>query len=780
MKKSSVIVCLLAAVIAAYIASGCATPGIERNSGTAINSKITAISDDEFEYWKKLARDGKNAQERSEGAFWSGQYHYLKKNYTDALKYFEFDEKYYPDTDWGYLSTMRIFDISVEKQDSARAAAELKTLLEKRHQFSQFESTAIDRLNSYTSKMDMGQLKALYASHAHKLADEYALYYICKLDLASKDYPVFYSHAGAFIADFRDSLFYAEINALYKENIQYRVVSASKIGVIMPLTGKSMDIGSDVKSGVELALENYNTGRAENLKTTLIYLDEENPNLVANVVNAIEKEGVIAFIGPLYSKTVKTLQPVMDKYTTVLFSSTAAQPDLTGKSPYFFRDCATARGQAYATAKYIYENTAFRNIATIYSDNAYGKILDDNFSGKFKALGGTVVRQVSYDPGTNDFQEQMVLLGGINTILLKDKRGTEKTKLDDATEDAGKKILSKIFDFMAITPPDDTAVPKPTPDPNMKKASICIIHMSALGDDAARFNIDDDMTKKLSYTMAKSSAASVIKQKAVDDAMSGFGVAPGDMDRDIALNIGSKLNADVVVWGKITEEKTDTPTANFMPDQVVDSKGVTNVVYNFTDDDYFKFKVTIYAISVANETPISEAGFDYKKVKDPRKNPITIDAIYIPATDRKMILIKDQLKFYDFDLPVFGCSAMSSGYLAPFRENVEGVIYPVEFYPEDPDPAVQEFVKSYRDKYAATPDVIAASSYDAMNMACSVLDKGAVTRESFRSILALIRNYNGATGMFSFDNDGDSVKDYYIMQMGLDGAKFLKKIPGEL
>jgi len=304
--------------------------------------------------------------------------------------------------------------------------------------------------------------------------------------------------------------------------------------------------------------------------------------------------------------------------------------------------------------------------------------------------------------------------------------------------------------------------------------------MSALGDDAARFNIDDDMTKKLSYTMAKSSAASVIKQKAVDDAMSGFGVAPGDMDRDIALNIGSKLNADVVVWGKITEEKTDTPTANFMPDQVVDSKGVTNVVYNFTDDDYFKFKVTIYAISVANETPISEAGFDYKKVKDPRKNPITIDAIYIPATDRKMILIKDQLKFYDFDMPVFGCSAMSSGYLAPFRENVEGVIYPVEFYPEDPDPAVQEFVKSYRDKYAATPDVIAASSYDAMNMACSVLDKGAVTRESFRSILALIRNYNGATGMFSFDNDGDSVKDYYIMQMGLDGAKFLKKIPGEL
>ncbi|MGD0566268.1 MAG: penicillin-binding protein activator [Candidatus Goldiibacteriota bacterium] len=779
MKRARVIFLLFAAVFAAYMASGCVTPKIIKTADSALRDKNIIVSDDEFSYWKKFAKEGKDAAERSSGAFWCGQYHYSRKNYADALQYFEFNEKYYSDTDWGYLSIEKIFDIYAEKGDMDKACVELKAILEKRHQFAQFEKSAIERLDSFASKMKREQLKALYAKHVHKLSDEYALYYLCKADLTDLNYGEFYAHANAFLIDFRDSIFYADITAKYKESVKYKPVTSGKIGVIIPLTGKAMDIGADVKSGIELALAAYNTGKTPELKAAVQYFDEEDPKLEDAVVKAIEQDGILAFLGPLYSKTVKNLQPTMDKYNAVLFSSTAAQPDLTGNSPYFFRNCATARGQAYAAAKYMFSDTSYRNIATIFSDNTYGRILNDNFSDKFKSLGGNIVRQVSYDPAINDFQEQMVLLGGINTILLKEKRSNEKTKLDDVTEEAGKKILSKIFDFLVITPPDETTVPKPTPDPNMKKASICIVHLSPRGDDVTKLSIDDDMTKKLSYTLAKSPAASVIKQKSVDDIMSGLGVEPGDIDRETALNIGAKLNADVVVWGKITEEKTDTPTANFMPEQVVDSKGVTTVEYNFTEDDYFRFKITIYAVSVADETPIDETDIDYKKVKDPRKNPITIDALYIPATDRKMVLIKDQLKFYDFDLPVVGSSALASGYLASYGENVDGVIYPAEFYPEDPDPAVQEFVRAYKDKYAGTPDVIAAASYDAMNIACTVLDRGITSRENFRSILALVRNYDGATGMFSFDSTGDSVKDYYMMQIGKDSVKFIKKVTGE-
>lgn len=780
MKKTTKLLSLLIICgLFVFFMSGCVTPPVIQNTDTAAKDKNVQVSDEEFLAWKELAKNGKDSAERSKGAFWAGQYHYNKKNTPDAKKYFEFNEKYYADTDWGYLSIARLFDMYMEKGETEKAHIKLKILLEKRHQFAQFEGVAMERLKAMTASMDREGLKTLYAKHIHKMIDEYALYYLCKLDFAENNFDEFYTHANTFLIDFRDSLFYQEITDNYKASVKYKPINANRIGVIIPLTGKSMDIGIMVKSGFEIALNEYNEGKEPSAALSLIYIDEENPKLEAAVTKAIEDDGVIAFLGPLYSKTVKTLSPIMDRYNTALLSSTAGQPDLTGKSRYFFRNCGTAKGQAYATARYIMENTQFRNIASIYSDNAYGKILNDSFAEKITSSGGVMSRQVSYDPKINDFQEQMVLLGGINTILLKEKRANEKMKLDDEMEIAGRRMLAKAFDYLNIVPPDDNVMPKPTPDPKFKKVNFCLVHLSPRGDNVRRLMIDEDMTKKLSYTLAKSSGSEVIKQKAVDGSLANMGVDAEDLDRDIALSVASKHGADVLIWGRITEEKANTIYANFMPEITVDSKGNSNIVYNFTEEDYFKFRITLQAISVSDETVLDEVALDYRKVKDPKTNPIIIDALFIPATDRKMVLIKDQLKFYDFDLPVFGSSAMSSGYISNFKENVEGVIYPLEFYSDDTDPVVSGFVNKYKDKYANAPEVIAAASYDALKMACSVLEKNVTSRENFRSVLSQIRNFPGATGMFSFDAAGDSAKEYYIMRAEKENPQFLKKVTGE-
>lgn len=763
----------------AYSMSGCAATKIAITPNASGIDKSVQVSDEDFNYWKKIAQDGKDSIERSRGTFWAGQYYYNKKNYSDALKYFEFNEKYYSDTDMGYLSVVRLFDINIENNEIEKGLDRLKLLLEKRHQFSVFQDVAIDRLKTTMASIKKEDLKNIYAKHIYQTIDEYAIYYLCKIDYAENNIDEFYFNANIFLIDFRDSLFYQEITDNYKAALKYKPLKANKIGVIIPLTGKSMDIGSLVKNGFDIAMDDYNATNKTGMTLNLIYIDEESADLKAEVISAIETQGVIAFMGPLYSKTVKTLIPIMDKYNTVLFSSTAGQPDLTGKSSYFFRNCGTAKGQAYSTAKYIMENTSFRNIATLYSDNAYGKILNDSFVEKIKSHGGNLVKQVVYDPKVNDFQEQMVLLGGINTILLKEKHATEKMKLDEQMESAGKKMLAKVYDYMNIIPPNDNAIPKPTPDPKIKTINICLVHLSPHGENVRRLLIDEDMTNKLSYTLAKSSASEVIKQKSVDDAMVSMGVDAEDLDRETALNIASKQGADVLIWGKIVEEKSNTIYANFMPDVVTDATGNTSIVYNFTEDDYLKFSITLQTISVKDEALLDELTLDYRKIKEPKKNPITIDALYIPATDRKMVLIKDQLKFYDFDLPVFGSSAMSSGYIDNFKENVEGIIYPLEFYPDDIELAVSDFVKKYKDKYANTPEVIAATSYDALKIVGSILNRQITSRENFRNAMASIKNYPGATGMFSFDSNGDSVKEYYMMQAGKENQVFLKKVTGE-
>ena len=81
----------------------------------------------------------------------------------------------------------------------------------------------------------------------------------------------------------------------------------------------------------------------------------------------------------------------------------------------------------------------------------------------------------------------------------------------------------------------------------------------------------------------------------------------------------------------------------------------------------------------------------------------------------------------------------------------------------NPDPAVQEFVRKYKEKYGMEPDTFAALAYDqgyvlkaAMEKAA---EKGSITRDKVRDAMAATR-YKGITGTVTFDEKGDWVRPY--------------------
>jgi ABC-type branched-subunit amino acid transport system substrate-binding protein len=606
------------------------------------------------------------------------------------------------------------------------------------------------------------------------------LYIQCKTALAENDFEKFFKYAGSFLFQFRDSEYYDEIQKKFKESAKYKPVNNRSVGVILPLTGKSMGIGAVIKNGLELALLDFNEGKEAAQRIALIYIDEAADKLDEKVLKAIEQDNVIAFIGPTYSKTVKQILPILEQYNTVLFSPTAAQAELVDNNDYFFRNCGTARGQANAMARYIIEETVLRRLSTIYSDDNFGKTLNDAFSAKFTALGGTVLKQASFKPEQSDFRQQIVTLGGVDAMLLKSKRADEAQALSGDMEQSGKRIQQKFFDYLNLYQ-DEEAVP--TPDKNEKNVkpvvSVAVLHFSPRGERTKKYMLDDEMTKKISYTLAKDPRIKVLKQTETDSAMADIGVEPADLDRELALSVAGQVGADMLVWGKIVEAESDTVFANFVPQEYVDAAGVTKFSYSFKDEDYFRFKVAIYVLSRADETVIDTINIDYKKVKEPRFNPMQVEALYIPASDRKMVLIKDQLKFYDFDLPVFGSSSMSSPYISSFIESVDGTVYASEFYPDENYLPGQEFMKKYREKYGVNADVIAANSFDAMNIISAIASSNIDSRENFKQVLSTVRNYEGANGTFSFDATGDSVRDYYIMKIINGETKFQKKVKGE-
>jgi len=90
----------------------------------------------------------------------------------------------------------------------------------------------------------------------------------------------------------------------------------------------------------------------------------------------------------------------------------------------------------------------------------------------------------------------------------------------------------------------------------------------------------------------------------------------------------------------------------------------------------------------------------------------------------------------------------------------EGVIYPaVVFDPASDEPNVSRFVKAFRGRYGADPDLWAAHGYDAVLVAVEAMRRcGSAVPDRVSQALLDIRDFPGASGPISFDAEGDVVQ----------------------
>jgi branched-chain amino acid transport system substrate-binding protein len=88
-------------------------------------------------------------------------------------------------------------------------------------------------------------------------------------------------------------------------------------------------------------------------------------------------------------------------------------------------------------------------------------------------------------------------------------------------------------------------------------------------------------------------------------------------------------------------------------------------------------------------------------------------------------------------------------------ESAEGIVYPQPpFDPDTPDPAIQKFVKAYREKFPTKPDVDAAFAYDALWVVAKAINSSQNYPQDLRERVA-DTNHHGITGEISFDSGGD-------------------------
>ncbi len=227
---------------------------------------------------------------------------------------------------------------------------------------------------------------------------------------------------------------------------------ATKVGVLLPLTGTYGPAGLQLKDSLDLAL------RAGGSPVKFIYRDTTgDPEIaVETFKDLVLTEGVAAVVGPLL-KEVAVKIAAEAQAAQVPLVALSQVGGLTESGPWIFRGVLTIEQQVRALVDHVMGPMGLQTFVVLAPDNSYGHGANDAFSHLVTERGGEVKRAVFYDPQATDFRPSASELG------LKDyespERKEEITRLRKKAEAEGvdlyKVVLPPLMDFDAIFIPDN-------------------------------------------------------------------------------------------------------------------------------------------------------------------------------------------------------------------------------------------------------------------------------------------------------------------------------------
>nr|WP_256731153.1 ABC transporter substrate-binding protein [Ralstonia pickettii] len=136
------------------------------------------------------------------------------------------------------------------------------------------------------------------------------------------------------------------------------------------------------------------------------------------------------------------------------------------------------------------------------------------------------------------------------------------------------------------------------------------------------------------------------------------------------------------------------------------------------------------------------------RVRDAKPDGIVLISYYADGA-----LIAGQLRATGIQLPIVAASSVySPKFLELGAAAVNGVATNTTFFPDEPRPEVQTFVKQFRAKYQRDPDAFNAFAYDAVILAAEALKAGGTDRRAIRDALPKLRDVPSVVfGRATFD-----------------------------
>ncbi len=263
--------------------------------------------------------------------------------------------------------------------------------------------------------------------------------------------------------------------------------------------------------------------------------------------------------------------------------------------------------------------------------------------------------------------------------------------------------------------------------------------------------------------------------------------AIGDLFSSVTLAIAPLANKNKIVLlspasssPKITDAgdyifrncPSDVYEGSIMANYAYNKLGYRNVVLLYINNEYgvgikdvFKKNFSEKGGVVVAEETFDQNATDFRSQLTKIKKA-TSEAIYLVGY-KEMGYILKQAKEIGIRTQFLSTVMFEDPEILKIAKNAaEGVIYSASaFDPKSENTVIQNFVKSFEEKYNQVPDIFAGLSYDATKIMSIAITQGGYSGEGIKTAMYNVKNYPGVAGETSFDANGDAILSPIIKQV---------------
>ncbi|HLL51968.1 MAG TPA: ABC transporter substrate-binding protein [Myxococcaceae bacterium] len=155
------------------------------------------------------------------------------------------------------------------------------------------------------------------------------------------------------------------------------------------------------------------------------------------------------------------------------------------------------------------------------------------------------------------------------------------------------------------------------------------------------------------------------------------------------------------------------------------------------------------------------------------------EAIYVPGYYSDVGLIARQARELGLrGVPLLGGDGWDSPKLFELAGSaIEGSYFSNHYATDNPAPETQSFIAEYKKAYGEVPDALAALGYDAARVAVDAMKRAKdLSGPALREAIAQTRDFPGAAGKVTLDQDRNAVKSAVVLQISDAKYKFVATI----